>query len=49
MKDGSVSIPASVQQAFHQQTKSARIVLLPSIKCVCAAIDLQLFLWKYDR
>ena len=49
LRESSAPLPASVQQAFRQHEKSAKVMLLPAIKCACAAIDLQLFLWRYDR
>ena len=48
-RESSAPLPACVQQAFRQHEKSAKVMLLPAIKCACAAIDLQLFLWRYDR
>ena len=49
LRESSAPLPACVQQAFRQHEKSAKVMLLPAIKCACAAIDLQLFLWSYDR
>ena len=49
LRESSAPLPARVQQAFQQHEKSAKIMLLPAIKCACAAIDLQLFVWRYDR
>ena len=49
LRESSAPLPACVQQAFRQHEKSAEVMLLPTIKCACAAIDLQLFLWRYDR